>query len=896
MNKNNKKRTTPLTFINWNANSINMKLHELRDFVYQHDPDIMIITETHLDGNKKLKISGYNTYRSDRDYRGGGVAILCKNNLQSSEEKRKNTGGYESISVLFRINDKDMRVVGIYNSPKNNLKDTDIDYYFSDNKQTIYAGDLNSKHTVWGCNSSNRNGITLKKIINDKNLTVVAPLEPTYYPVMHNMKPDILDFTITNIKLPMYSTVIHELTSDHRPVITNIGIYTEKTPNTTTKINWDLYHNILVKDDIATTNHNNTNEVEKDIEKITKNMQNAIDKATTTKKYSNTFMKLPREIKVIIKERNKLRKNYQRTLDPGIKNRVKEMNANIKKKCSIYKKKQWEEKIENLSVENNSVWKLAKALKTEPYNYKTLKTKSGFATSNKDKSEAFADAMEDQFSLNKQYDKTTDKQVKSDIEDYMKSSNKSSFIEPTNLEEISEIIKKLKNHKAPGSDNVKNKMIKNLPENYQISLVNIYNSCLRMNFFPNKWKLATIVLFPKPGKDLTIPENYRPISLLSTLGKILEKIILNRMSPSLSILPNEQYGFRRNLDTTKQLLRINEFIGRAAHNKESTTILMIDISKAFDRVWQAGIIHKMIKLDFEQGIINIVHSYLQNRKFQIRINNETMSTTRKINAGVPQGSILGPVLFTIYTHDFPIERDNHNTITALYADDTSILVKSKDPNLALQRIQEQIYDIEEWCLEWKMAVNPQKSNIIIINNKKRKKKVKPYNQPVMFNTPIPIVKKATYLGVIINEKYTWNDHINYVKGKAMAAANKLKPMLYSKNMDIKLKRLLYISMIRPILTYATPAWCNLNKSNINKLNTIQNKLLRKIFDIPWFVRNKSLRNDLNLPTLHDYMRETNEKFFDKALECEEANFNELFNYEILIEDLKIRPIAAHYHR
>ncbi|GBN36250.1 RNA-directed DNA polymerase from mobile element jockey [Araneus ventricosus] len=227
---------------------------------------------------------------------------------------------------------------------------------------------------------------------------------------------------------------------------------------------------------------------------------------------------------------------------------------------------------------------------------------------------------------------------------------------------------------------------------------------MKFGHIPTKWKTATIIPILKPGKDPTDPVSYRPISLLPSISKIAEHIILSRLNDFLeenNILIPDQFGFRKNLSTTHQLLRVTEYIQEGLNNKLKTGAVFFDIQKAFDRVWQDGLIHKLINYNTPHYLVKIFHSYLSNRIFAVRVNNE-LSHTKIIKAGVAQGSKSGPILFALYINGMPKQ---HNTLLSIFADDTAILARNKNHNYIHLALNKHLKKLEDWFAKWKIQIN-----------------------------------------------------------------------------------------------------------------------------------------------------------------------------------------------
>ena len=211
---------------------------------------------------------------------------------------------------------------------------------------------------------------------------------------------------------------------------------------------------------------------------------------------------------------------------------------------------------------------------------------------------------------------------------------------------------------------------------------------------------------PKEGKPREV-QSYRPISLLPILSKVLEKLILKRLQPSLqqnALIPNHQFGFRRHHATIKQIHRVVSQVSRDLEEHRYCSAAFLDISQAFDKVWHTGLLYKL-KDSLPHHFFMLLRSYLTSRSFQVEYEDE-QTTLFPVEAGVTQGSVLGPVLYTVYTSDQPLSR---HTTTATYADDTASLASHDDPVMASNNLQIHLDKLQLWFRKWRIKVNESKS-------------------------------------------------------------------------------------------------------------------------------------------------------------------------------------------
>lgn len=424
------------------------------------------------------------------------------------------------------------------------------------------------------------------------------------------------------------------------------------------------------------------------------------------------------------------------------------------------------------------------------------------------------------------------------------------------------------------------KILTELSEKSLKAIVQIYNAILRTEYFPNQWKVGQIILIPKPGKNPNDVSSYRPISLLPALSKVLEKVILKKLTPLITtgnLIPSHQFGFRKQHGTTEQVHRLVNKIINDFENKRYCSAVFIDISQAFDKVWHTGLLYKL-KRALPHPEYNLLKSYLTNRTFQVRYQ-EAYTDLYPIQSGVPQGSILGPILYSIFTADLP---ETVGTMTATYADDTAILSSHNNPDIATRNLQNHLHHLEEWFQRWRIKANENKSTHTTFSTRKG-------NCPAITlnGTQIPQADTVKYLGIHLDRKLTWRTHI-FAKRKQLGI--KLSQLYWIIGRKSKLstenKLLIYKTILKPIWTYGISLWGSASNSHLEILQRFQNKVLRAIVNAPWYVPNTILHTDFKITTIREEITKSSSKYRNKITDHPNELASTLFDEEELPRRLK----------
>ncbi|KAL1116709.1 hypothetical protein AAG570_005181 [Ranatra chinensis] len=421
--------------------------------------------------------------------------------------------------------------------------------------------------------------------------------------------------------------------------------------------------------------------------------------------------------------------------------------------------------------------------------------------------------------------------------------------------EVKYAISKLPTKKAPGFDLITSTILRQLPKKAILFLTYIYNSVLRTTYFPLLRKFSQIKMIPKPNKPAKLPSSYRPISLLPLLGKLLEELLYKRLVILLDpIIPDHQFGFRNSHSTIQQCQRVVDNIASCLEQKQYCSAAFLDVAQAFDRVWHRGLLWK-IKSLVPSTYCLILLSYLSDPSF-IVIHGSSQSPYFPIKAGVPQGSILSPLLYSLYTSDVP---QHPATLLASFAHDTAILSTNSDPTPASLNLQSHLTTLQTWCSNWKIRLNPQKWFPVTFTLRHSS------CPPVYWHrTQLPPAKVVRYFGLYIDRTLTWNPHTR-LKRQETNRRYKLLQRLLDKRSKLRTenKLLVYNSIIKPIWAYGAEIWGSAKPSNVNRIQTLQSKILRRIVDAPPYVSNLTIHTDLKIPFVKDFIATRYRKFHSK---------------------------------
>jgi hypothetical protein len=395
----------------------------------------------------------------------------------------------------------------------------------------------------------------------------------------------------------------------------------------------------------------------------------------------------------------------------------------------------------------------------------------------------------------------------------------SMFCEDTNISEMSILIASLNGAKSCGPDDIGPQLIKDNNYLFCQPLTFLFNLSLSKGVVPDALKVAKVIPLFKKG-DEAVMANYRPISLLSIFNKLLEKLVFKRIASFVdanNIMYKYQFGFRKHHSTSLALLDVIDGCYKNIDMNNKVIGIYFDLQKAFDTVDHTILLHKLYNYGIRGVMFDWIKNYLTNRKQYTYVNN-TSSSLSNVTFGVPQGSVLGPLLFTLYINDIS------NSVTGdklkLFADDTNLFISGPDITLLETEANDCLKKMELWFIANKLSLNTEKTCYMIFTKNKH-----PISITLAINNyVIKRVNNCKYLGVIIDDCLKWEDHIDMVYKKIVKfigifyKIRNLLPPVCLRNM--------YYSFVHPHIIYGIEVYANASKMAIDRLCKLNNKILR----------------------------------------------------------------------
>ena len=502
------------------------------------------------------------------------------------------------------------------------------------------------------------------------------------------------------------------------------------------------------------------------------------------------------------------------------------MSAMCRRTIKLSKRKKWRDFCSSLSFSTSEsmIWKLFKSLqgKSSSFGYPIV-SDAGELLNEPEIAEKFAINYAHTFQTRGRI--LIDNFYRSAVQISCNLSDNSLINSLFDLSELQSAIESLNLSSSPGCDFIDNKFLFYLPVEVKMKLLNLINFSWSRGLFDSEFKKSILVPLPKSGKDHSKVDSYRPVALLSCVGKLIEKLVFNRLYwylESKNLIPLEQSGFRQNHSCIDVLLYLEYYIQLALRSKQFLIIVFFDIEKAFDSANHIAILYKLSNMGIKGRMLKWLFDFFSGRQFCVRIGS-SFSRFKDIFNGVPQGSILSPILWSCLLSDLPFMRDVHKL---LFADDLSLFVVDKDPIAAVNKLQLALNEFSNWLRKWGLVVNPSKSKVMFFT----RKKITRLPQIIMNGVSIPLVSSHKFLGLNLDAPLLlWKKHFEYLRE---ISYNQLKIMRAlagtSWGCDRSSLLIFYNSYIKSRLTYGVEVFSSSSNTFLSSLEVIQNHALRII--------------------------------------------------------------------
>lgn len=852
-----------LSVLHSNVRSIQKNFDNLHQMLFEldHPFDIIGISESWINTENtnvvNIDLPNFSFISQPTEQRAGGVGFYIKNSLTFHVRNDMNKCTAECEMLWIEIsNDKQKNLICgvIYRHPNSNaetfleLLTPILEKINSEGKFCIILGDFNFNLLNY------ENHYHTEEFLNTLNSNFFEP---------HITKPTrVTDHTSTLIDNIFFNSIDYDCTSgniiynisDHLPNFLIINEFCSSEKNETIyRRDFTKFDKDLLIDNFKSINWIETFQTCHNVDDMFKSFFDISSKIINThiplKKASRKeakFLKKPwisKGLQTSIKKKSKLYRQYLRNRNNNSSEKFKSyrnmLNTLLKKSKQDYYKEYFKKSAGDAKATWNGIRELVSLKKKKKTHFPSKIIKQNITIT--DQKEIVNEFNE--------YFATVGKQLASSItstgesfKNYLGEAVSSSlFLSPTSASEISKYILTLNNNKATGPYSLPVFILKSLHDVISVPLEIIYNHSFATGTVPSQLKVAKVMPIFKKDSPLCV-SNYRPISLLSIFNKILEKLVYQRLSnffEKQSVIYDKQFGFRAQHSTAHALLLLTEKIRTSIDKGLYSCGIFLDLQKAFDTVDHSILLNKLSHYGVRGLPLQWFTSYLSNRKQFVCIDNVN-SNYLNISCGVPQGSVLGPLLFLIYVNDF--YKCSQLFDFHLFADDTNLFMNNKNLSELEALLNQELHQVGIWLSTNKLSLNIDKTSFVIFHPPQ--KKIPFILQLKIFNQNIRNDSFVRYLGIIFDCNLNWKKHIHELTKKISKNIGILTKVRYFVSKDVMLQ--LYYSFFYSLITYGILIWGNTYENSLKPIITLQKKVVRVMTFSKWDAHTQPIFANLGL--------------------------------------------------
>lgn len=849
-----------------NVNSLPNKVSEIQLLLEKHGQlQILGITETRLQDNKHnndiVSIPDYVFIRRDANFKlHTGIGVYIHNCISQFVKRRHDleTPTIENIWLEMRIpKNPPLLIAFVYRNGKSpdswfenfaNMLDTAS----SHNLNIAILGDFNIDLLP---KSSSCN--LVKKWQNYLNMYGLEQLirEPTRVEKLGRIvTSSLIDHIYVNCApIVKRAFISHHSISDHKAIVCELSYDMIKRPSKRANHKYIIYRNFKAFSQPAFLNDLNLTNFEPVllcadpneaaslfIHLLTVIVNKHAPLRRKRVKYESNPAWLTDEIRSEMKKRDTLKKAKLFVEYKKQRNRVLTL---VRKAKKIY----FEKLVSNYNSKTVSIWRAINEFTKKSLN--SNQTPSFMSNINVNQINNYFLSLTD--SIIKPNDIQNEYKIPDNLRQFCNSRNinHNSFNIPLlSIYDVTKIVNKLKNKRTMDIFNLNANLLKLsiTSLNVCIALTHVYNLSILNQTFPDKFKVAKIIPIPKT-KDSKTLDNLRPISILPILSKPLEIHINTCLTSFLennNLLAENQSGFRKHHSCCTALLKLCDSWLQAINEKKMVGAVFLDLRKAFDLV-DHDILTTKLKLYLNNNLcIKLFSSYLSNRLQTVYLNSN-FSSLGNVKSGVPQGSILGPILFSLFINDLPLSLSNSNAYIDLFADDSTLHTSDSELSKLDSILQKSINEIQNWCQINKMALHPQKTKSMLITSR-QKRQYNQSHQPLKLslninNNEIVQVHNYKLLGVILDDEFHWTKHVDHISKKISRNIYLLRQLKHYAHSNALL--IFFHAHCMSYFNYASVVWsAHTSNCNISRLNTLHRRAIKIISNEKHVATDQKLRN------------------------------------------------------
>lgn len=844
-----------LNILSFNARGLTSTSHTEIKVYLDENPniDIICIQETKLNNNITKNIPGYiahyKYYKNQNNNVCGGLVTYFKNKLNVEEiivENPRDQKGNIAIEMqLFKLylNKSTIHLANIYSRGCDLEALNKMSTYFTNGlRDCVINGDLNSHHPMWGSQKQDSGGRDVLAWTEKNDLVILNDGSPTRVDAATGQL-SCIDLTITSPNISAISgwgVVQDTWDSDHFPIITSIFYNTNtKTAQNSlpskfnyNKADWENFTRLCGKISRELVYNEDIDIFNSNLIAAMSTVAREVIPVTSSKPSERKNVPWWNdECKLAVQGRKNALNNLKRSI--CAENLSKYRTAEQEAKITILnaKKKNWEEFCVNCSIKDNNskiFWDKIHRINGIPIcPIPLLKQNDKIAKTDSEKA---------QFLIKHYVQVASDSNFDSETLEYQhkfESQNEKIFNTPGEnntplnysftLSELKKIISTRKNS-AVGLDGASYQMFKRLPDSVLLLWLELYNKAWSEGVYPEAWKQSCVVPIPKFGKNKNDPGSYRPISLTSHPGKLMEGMVKARLEhflESKNLLNPFQSGFRKGRSTLDQLARLVHDIQYAKNRGRSVLAIFLDLTSAFDLTWTRGILYKLKEYGITGDCFRYLSNFLTGRKILVKVG-DSLSDEHELTRGTPQGAILSPLLFNILINNLPATLEGTGMVISQFADDSANWKSGANLKKLQSCAQRGLDSIWGWAKNWGFKLSKTKTVGILFGNQNQ------HSLDVnLGGTPIKFECVVTFLGMLLDRKLSFRLHILKIKERCSRDMNLLR-MLRGTDFGSDKNSLLtlYKSLIRPKIDYGAQIYSSAKPSILKILDTIQNQALK----------------------------------------------------------------------